>query len=228
MRSGTGETTRDLSSHPWAGARVMMTLVARDEAGQEGRSAPMEVTLPTRNFTDPLARALVEQRSDLALDANAAPSVTDALSAFTLNPEKGIAEPKRYLAVRSALYRSLNAASDDDLRSLANYLWQIAVGIEDGDLSFSAQDLRAAQDALQKALENGASDAEIARLTEALRQAMDRFLKALAEQAQQNPNAKQCPRTPTPRCSTGRTSRACWTASRNWPRPARAMPRGSC
>jgi hypothetical protein len=38
-----------------------MTLVAKDEAGQEGRSAPVEVDLPARNFANPLARAVVEQ-----------------------------------------------------------------------------------------------------------------------------------------------------------------------
>src|SRR5690606_27062510 len=42
-REGTGETIRDLTAHPWAGAKVRMTLVARDEASQEGRSEPVEV-----------------------------------------------------------------------------------------------------------------------------------------------------------------------------------------
>ena len=34
-----GETRSivDLSNHPWAGARVKLTLLAKDEAGQEGR-----------------------------------------------------------------------------------------------------------------------------------------------------------------------------------------------
>ncbi len=45
-RDGTGETTRDLTSHPWAGAKVNLTLVARDDAEQEGRSAPFAFTLP--------------------------------------------------------------------------------------------------------------------------------------------------------------------------------------
>ena len=54
-RDGASETIRDLTSHPWAGAKVKMTLVARDEAEQEGRSEPVELTLPARQFTDPLA-----------------------------------------------------------------------------------------------------------------------------------------------------------------------------
>jgi hypothetical protein len=35
---------------------VLLTLVAKDEAGQEGRSAPLAFTLPGRFFTKPLAR----------------------------------------------------------------------------------------------------------------------------------------------------------------------------
>src|SRR6185436_458184 len=77
-RDGTGETIKDLTSHPWAGAKVRITLVAKDEAGQEGRSDPVEVVLPVRNFNDPLARAIVEQRANLAMDANAADRVADA------------------------------------------------------------------------------------------------------------------------------------------------------
>ncbi len=68
-RSGAAQTTRDLSEHPWAGAKVTVTLVARDEAGNEGRSEPTEFQLPQRIFVKPVARALIEQRRILALDA---------------------------------------------------------------------------------------------------------------------------------------------------------------
>jgi uncharacterized protein (TIGR02302 family) len=186
-RNGVGETIRDLTSHPWAGARVTMTLVAKDEAGQEGRSAPMEVDLPARNFTNPLARAVVEQRARLALDANAAPDVADALDTLTLAPEKTFDDTKQYLALRSAYYRLMAARGDDELRGEVDYLWSVALGIENGDMSLAEQELRAAQEALRKALENGASDEEIQRLTQALRDAMQKYLQALAEQMQKNP-----------------------------------------
>jgi hypothetical protein len=48
---------------------VVMTLTARDEGGNEGRSEPFAFRLPERAFTKPLAKALVEQRRNLALDA---------------------------------------------------------------------------------------------------------------------------------------------------------------
>ena len=47
-RNGVGQTTKDLNEHPWAGADVSMTLVARDEAGNEGRTEPVDLRLPER------------------------------------------------------------------------------------------------------------------------------------------------------------------------------------
>ena len=59
-RSGTAQTIHDLTQHPWAGAEVIVTLLAHDEAGNVGRSKPRELTLPERIFVKPVARALVE------------------------------------------------------------------------------------------------------------------------------------------------------------------------
>jgi uncharacterized protein (TIGR02302 family) len=192
-RKGNGETTRDLTSHPWAGAKVKLTLVARDEAGQEGRSAPIEMTLPARVFSNKLARAVVEQRARLALDANAADGVADALDALTMAPEKTIAKTTDFLMLRSAYHRLVDARSDDELRGVVDYLWTIALGLEDGGLSLAAQQLRAAQDALREALENNASDDEIAKLTQQLRDALQKFMQALADQARQNPAMANLP-----------------------------------
>ena len=56
-----------------------MTLTAREEGGNEGKSEPFAFRLPERLFTKPLARALVEQRRNLALDARARPLVITAI-----------------------------------------------------------------------------------------------------------------------------------------------------
>ena len=39
-KSGVAQTIKDVTDHPWAGAEVVMTLTARDEGGNEGRSEP--------------------------------------------------------------------------------------------------------------------------------------------------------------------------------------------
>ena len=85
--SGEAETTADLSEHPWAGARVEMTLTARDEGGNEGNSDPVEITLPQKPFVKPLARALAEQRRNLVLAPEDKARVANALDALMIAPE---------------------------------------------------------------------------------------------------------------------------------------------
>jgi len=186
-RAGATHTIHDLSEHPWAGSEVTMTLMARDEAGNEGRSQPRDFTLPQRIFVKPLARALIEQRRNLALDANQKPVVLTALDAFTIAPEQFTPRAGVYLGLRSIYFDLKNAKSDDQLREVVARLWNMAVQIEDGNVSQAEQDLRAAQEALRQALERGASDEELKKLMDNLRAAMDRFLQALAEQMRKNP-----------------------------------------
>jgi uncharacterized protein (TIGR02302 family) len=197
-KNGIGQTIKDLTDHPWAGAEVTMTLAAHDEGGNVGKSEPFSFRLPERVFSKPLARALIEQRRNLALDANARPLVITALDALSLAPEKYTPEAGVYLGLRSIFWSLVRAKSDDDLRDVTARLWQMAVGLEDGDISDAEDALRNAEKALQQALDRGASDAEIKQLMDQLRAAMDRFLQAMAEQMKNNqqlarpldPNAK--------------------------------------
>ena len=80
----------------------------------------------------------------------------------------------------------MRAKSDDDLRDVVTRLWQMAVGIEDGNISDAQDALRNAENALQQALERGASDEEIKQLMDQLRAAMDRFMQALGASSCKN------------------------------------------
>jgi uncharacterized protein (TIGR02302 family) len=186
-RSGAAQTTRDLSDNPWAGAEVTVSLTAKDEAGNVGKSEPRELTLPQRIFVKPLARALIEQRRDLALDAGAKPIVLTALDALTLAPEKFTPEAGVYLGLRSIYYDLQGAKTDDQLREVVTRLWDMALQIEDGNVSQAEQALRQAQENLRQALERGATDEEIQKLMQDLRAAMDKFMQALAEEMRKNP-----------------------------------------
>jgi uncharacterized protein (TIGR02302 family) len=186
-KNGVGQTTKDLTEHPWAGVDVSMTLIARDEAGNEGRSNPFELRLPERPFGNPLARALVEQRRVLALDGDAQADVLNALDALSLAPERFKMPSSTYLGLRSIFAQLERAKTDDSLREVVARLWDMAVGLEDGNASDAEQALRAAQEALRQALERNAPDEELKRLTDQLRAALDKFLQALAEQMRKNP-----------------------------------------
>ena len=190
----SARTTSDLTDHPWAGAPVDVTLHAADAAGQEAASETKTIVLPERPFHNPLARALVEQRRILALDANQKPRVLALMDALTLRPEESFDTLSHYLGIVSARTRLAQARDDDGLRESADYLWEIALAIEGGAFSDAQQRLARAQDALQRALEDGASDEEIERLMAELREAMQDFLRELAEQMARDPNtAMQMP-----------------------------------
>ena len=189
-RNGAATTLRDLTNHPFAGATVRLTLSAQDEAGQEGTSETIELRLPERPFRKPLARALVELRRRLALDAGEASVVSTALDALTLAPERFEEKPGVHLGLVFLARRAAAARTDDGLRELVDLLWAAATTIEDGDVADHEKALRQAQEALRKAIEEGASEEEIARLTRELRQAMEKYLAARAEQARRNPQSR--------------------------------------
>jgi uncharacterized protein (TIGR02302 family) len=195
-RNGVGQTVKDLSEDPYAGADVTLTLTARDEAGNEGRSEPFNMRLPERLFTKPLARALIEQRRTLALDANQNAQVYTALDALMIAPELFMPETGQYLGLYSVARQLEAARSDDAMREVVASLWALAVSIEDGDITDVDKALRAAQDALKQALERGASDEEIKKLTQDLRAALDNFLRQLVEQQRNNQQALARPLDP--------------------------------
>ncbi|WP_298106559.1 TIGR02302 family protein [Bradyrhizobium sp.] len=195
-RNGVGQTVKDLSEDPYAGADVKLTLTAKDQAGNEGHSEPFDMRLPERLFTKPLARALIEQRRILALDANQRLQVIDALQALLIAPELFMPEVGHYLGLRSVSHELEAAHSDDALRAVVASMWALAVTIEDGNISDVDKALRAAQDALKQALERGASDEEIKKLTQDLRAALDNFVRQLAEQLRNNPQALARPLDP--------------------------------
>lgn len=195
---GEAETTTDLSEHPWAGARVSMTLLARDEGGNIGKTETVDLVLPQRPFVKPLARALVEQRRNLVLDPDNRTRVTSAFEALMIAPEMFGVTAGQFLGLNSISNRLDIAKTDDDLRDVADLIWQMALQLEEGDLSQAERDLRAAQQALREALERGASEDEIKRLMDQLRAALDRFLQEFAQQQMREQNEAQDPNQQTP------------------------------
>ncbi len=102
-------------------------------------------------------------------------------------PEVFTPKAGEYLGLYSVTKQLEEARTDAQLREVVASLWALAVSIEDGNITDVDKALRAAQDALKDALERGASDEEIKKLTENLRAALDKYLQQLAEQMRNNP-----------------------------------------
>ncbi|MFB9952762.1 TIGR02302 family protein [Rhizobium puerariae] len=188
-REVKGLTSRNLVEHPLAGKRVRITLVAKDGAGQTGRSPAHEMILPARGFSEPLAAAVAEERQVFALDTRQMPRAIALNEALAIRPEETIPNLTHFLLIRSARERMKLSRTEEQLKETADYLWEIALGIEDGDLSLAERRLRDAQRNLADALQNNASDEEIARLMKELREAMQQFMNELAQRMQNAPQA---------------------------------------
>ena len=195
-----GDTTiHDFTAHPWAGADVVLKLYAEDGAGQQGKAEPITFKLPERIFTVPLAKALVEQRRELALDYGEAERVLDVLQAVTRKPEELISDAGVYLTLRVAIRRLAVAVGTETVPEAApnviDLLWQAALGLEDGNLSSALEKLRQAMEKLRQALENG-TDEDIRKAMEEMRQAMNEYLQQLAQQQRQNNQNRNAERPP--------------------------------
>ncbi|HEX7776089.1 MAG TPA: TIGR02302 family protein, partial [Parvibaculum sp.] len=187
-RDADGETYVDLLPHPWAGLPVTITLVATDDAGNEGVSAPVSLTLPARDFKKPLAAAIVEQRRALALDPGSTTRVARVIDDLTADGDRYIEDKTVYLALRVVYWRLFDARRDDDLTGIFDLMWQVALRIEDGDLSLAENDVRRARDALSQALAKGANSDEIERLMSELKQAFQRYMDAMTAKGGPQPS----------------------------------------
>ena len=113
------------------------------------------------------------------------------LDAVTLRGDEFIESPATYLALKAVRTRIATAYDDAALVSAVDFMWEIALGIEDGNLSLAERRLRDAREQLSEALENGASDAEIDQLMQELREAMQEYMQALAEAMRNQPPMNQ-------------------------------------
>ncbi len=178
--SGVRAAAVDLTAHPWAGLSVSIAAVVVDAAGQEASSPAVNVQLPTRTFVNPLAKSVVEQRQSLAVAPSEWRRVEWALSGLTLGPEYFYDRPTDYLLLRTAMWRVTKRGGENNDATVEEF-WPLALQLEDATSELARQRLDAARKALRDALENGASDAEIESLTEALRAALQDYLEALAQ-----------------------------------------------
>ncbi len=192
-KNNEAKTQLELGQHPWAGLRVVMTLEAKDHAGQVGASKPVEMILPMRLFRKPLARAVIEQRQMLVEDDRYRPRVLTALEALTTEPEGFITDTRAYLGLRNAYHRLKRDKTRAGMKDTIDQLWHVALRLEDGDLSDAERRLRELQEQLSKAIKDGASPEEIARLMQELRQALNEFLEQMMRQAQNQPPMQMPP-----------------------------------
>ena len=194
----TESIVENFSEHPWANLPVSITLSVVDAKDQTGESPAASMLLPGRRFFDPLAASIIELRRDLLWSRENAPRVAQLIRAVTYLPEGLFRKDTDYLRLRTILRRletmTENAGLKLDQRDeITAALWDLALRLEDGDLSDALERMRRAQERLSEAIKNGATDEEIADLMQELREATRDFMRQRATQQAQEGQQGQNP-----------------------------------
>jgi uncharacterized protein (TIGR02302 family) len=197
LKDARATSYQDLSPHPWAGLPVEITVVATDAIGQTGESQPVRMNLPERTFTNPVARAIIDQRKELVKDANSREAVAEILEDLDKRPALFHDDTVAYLALQLAALRLRQDDAVAAVTAVVPLLWDTALRIEDGRMSLAENDLRRLQQELQDALAKGAPDEEIDRLMRELSDALNRYLQALAQDMQNHPPDDSQPADPS-------------------------------
>lgn len=204
-RQQRGTAQPDLSAHPWAGLPVQLRLVARDGAGQEGRSEEMTLILPERPFNHPVAKLLIQFRRMLSLSPQVRAPVVAGLEGVLSSPEAFDDDTTIFLALSAARSRLIRDRRPDAVDETQAILWDTALALEEGRTDRTARALAEARKALEEALQQrdpNQSDpnqgeaerrAEIEKRIQELREAIDRHLQALAEKLSRE-NGEAIPR----------------------------------
>ncbi|MEO1042421.1 MAG: DUF4175 family protein [Pseudomonadota bacterium] len=178
--SGEVDVEIDASSHPWAGLLVKAEIEVEDGRGQTARSEPFAFTMPQRTFYNPLSQAVIEERQKLAMAPSNLVRSGKTFGALIQAPDLFDVDPREHLMLR-ATAAALAAAKRRDVNDIVESLWPLAVELEDAGLEFARARLDAAEDALRQALRKGANPGEIAQRISELQQAIDDYIRALAE-----------------------------------------------
>ena len=106
------------------------------------------------------------------------------LDALTRAPEDGyFLDAAVFLGLKAARSSLSTAGRIDDVRPAADILWETALRAEYGDSADAKKALEMAQKALSEAMARGASADEIDRMTQAYREAMQKYVEALTQEA---------------------------------------------
>lgn len=179
----------NFSKHPWANLPIKLTLSVLDAAEQQGQTVPRDMTLPGRRFFAPAAAAVVEMRRDLLWSKSNGPRIAQVLRAVSYRPRDvfrtEVSALRLRRVVRQLEVHASYGLSDEVQSEIAEDLWGLALELEEGVLADALDRMRRAQDRLNEAMKNGASDEEIAELMDELRRATEDYLQQLQRQQAQ-------------------------------------------
>lgn len=177
----------DTSFHPWSGLPVMVSIGAADEAGQTDFTIKRPFVLKEREFTQLLARRLIDLRRKLIWQGTDAIRDVSFDLLFQLKyPEDMRHSSAIWLGIKTAEQRLRAAKTDEDVQGVVNLLWAIALELEDNGISNAASALQDATNAISRALRRGNVDSDkMAGLFNRYRDALSTYLDKLRQLGQE-------------------------------------------
>ncbi len=191
-KSAHGLIVTDLTANPWAGLAVTARVIAKDAPGQIGESADAGFVLPERTFHHPVARALIAIRRQLSLTPEDRGPARTALDNLADTPEAFDNATGILLNLRTISALLYRGHEPDTVSEAQDRMWTLALALEENETERTAQALEQARQSLRDAtdpnrdnpnLDTPADRAELDRKVQELRDAIQRHLDALAEQA---------------------------------------------
>lgn len=190
--SAHGVSQPDLTAHPWAGLPVIGHLIAGDAAGQTGTSADAMFEIAERPFHNPVAKLLIAARKTLTLHPADRTEALEVLDGLMQRPDLFAQDYGAFLALSAIYYDLVRNHADAAVPEAQATMWSLALHMEEGQSEQSARTLeearQAARDAMDRAQQDpsAANREDLAKKLEELRQAIDRHIQALIEEAQRN------------------------------------------
>ena len=182
------EYYHDLTEHIWAGLPVKFSILAEDFVGNKGGSQEYEIILPEREFNNPLAISIINQRKNFGLRLLSLKQIALSLDEVAKNKiiskEYAIAQVwlEEVLGLLKDLENNLHIDVINEKRSLAiKKMWKSALFIESGQLVKAEEDLRKAQENLKEALSESNDAGEIQESITNLDEALGKYLDELEE-----------------------------------------------
>ncbi len=174
----------DFLAHEWAGLPATLTIRGEDAAGLTSELDLGFDELPSRDFVDPFAAALVEQRRDVLWSGDNQRRAAQTIRALTHLPEDEDLDLAAYLMARTAV-RMLEHSGEAGRHEVSQLLWQAALNSESGDILKARERMQRAAERLEEAMRKGAPPQEIERLAKLYRQAAEEFLEELKARARE-------------------------------------------
>ncbi len=193
-KAAHGISQQDLTAHPWAGLPVIGHLIARNAPGLTGDSGPAEFVLPERNFTNPVARALIGARRGLSVHPEDRDSAVGVLDSLLQAPQAFGTDFGAYANLGAIYYLLEFDRSPGAIDQAQQQMWQLALHMEEGLTDRTARELEEARQAANDALDRAQKDPsqvnrdELEKRLAELQNAIQHHLQALLDQLRRSPD----------------------------------------